>query len=168
MVEIEQDKISFCTELNVREYISIIHNWGKIPPFGYIWWEHITSFGLFFLEQMVMEEDEEKFLELKKTITWRDWHKFIPLLKKFFITNAEYREIVNNVSFIKRRPSFGPSEDPVFHVYLLFRQQQATMTLNDIMDLDYKTFLKFYFYNLGEAIVDSIADRKKQQNHMTG
>ena len=158
MVKIEENEIRFINKLTVGEYIDICNRWAKpLPTADHKWWLRQTSFGYFFLAHVVCSVDDlEIFNEIKDDLTWRDWHMFIPVLKNFFITNTEFRQIIGNISFVKGRPSVGTQEDPVFNIYMMYRQLNGFTNFDELLNMNYKTFFKLYLYTMGDAIMEKV------------
>jgi len=155
-------EIHFVSELTVEDYIQICNKWAKpVPTSDHKWWMHESEFGYFFLEHMTSSyESLDDFRKIRPKLTWRDWHMFIPALKNYFVTHTEFLQIVNNISFIKGKPSMGTSEDPVFNVFMMFKSLGGYANLGEILSMNYKTFFKLYLYTMGEVIIDKANNNK--------
>lgn len=108
---------------------------------------------------MCREKDRKKL----EGITWRDWHNFIPILSKFFLTFKEYNQIIRNLAYIKEDIRIGIIETPFFKSYILAKVWDTGLSFSEMWNMPYKNFFKLYLYSIGDKLM--IKQEEKRDYH---
>lgn len=149
--DIEDIESRFKKELTVEDWLDITGSYPGIPNLNYYFWYHISDFGIHVLKRTKLNEKEHEIPIDLDTLTWKDWHHFIPVLRKYFITFREYWGIAWNIRFTKRGMAEYVAETPDYMLYCLSRD--ANINITDCLNMKYKTFYKLYLYRvIGESI----------------
>lgn len=144
-IEKENIEYDFKTNLTVLDYEKIVNSWKADFPTQHTWWKTFSQFAVHVLTRMYNYEN----LEVNEV----NYDKFIPTLEKYFLTDKEYETIVKNVGYMKRDAPTLFRETPVFKIYNMMRMWHIKPSLNDLFNMEYKVFMKFYLYSLGENFV---------------
>ena len=139
-------KYGFKDKLTVLDYDRIVNSWEGDFPTQHTWWKKYSLFAVHVLKAMY---DFNKSVEINED----NYDKFIPILKRYFLTDKEYETIVKNVGYMKRDAPTLFMETPVFKIYNMMRMWHIKPSLNDLFNMEYKIFMKFYLYSLGENFV---------------
>lgn len=97
-------------------------------------------------------------VDLDSEITRKTWYKFIPLLKRMFLTYSEYHGLIRNVHYLKGNTPIPGPEDGDFMLYIMIRNKELPF---NPLKLDYKTFFKLYLYIFGENYLPGLSKREK-------
>lgn len=145
---LESIDIAFQKKLTVRDWLYLTKSYPgpiKIRPW---WWLHKTDFGMYVLKYACMEE--ERLEEMN--VTWRNWHRFIPTLRRYFLSVNEYKGTVLNALLSKKGRYQMVQENPTYKLYIMIRGLNTDFSIKDILDMDTKTFFSLYLYIASEGV----------------
>lgn len=143
----------FCNSISVEFYDRIISFWEEERPSGRGWWYEYSLYAVHVLNSVSMRKSYD--------INESNYHLFIPIMKKYFLTIEEYDIIVKNIAFVKKDNLKGLIDTPLFKVFSMLKFWNVSPTIENLINMDYKTFIKLYLYTVGDRFIKPINPKEK-------
>ncbi len=122
----------------MKIYTRICDHYGGKVPHAFDWYYHYSPFGVYFINLFV------PILEYDVNVR-ECWDEIADVLKKVLPTYEDVSAVMANLSYLNKRQEHKVKEYPVFVLMQMYRHLNGSTTFNELMNMEYKTFLKFIF-----------------------
>ena len=146
IIEYKEKEYKFKNNLNFKQVRAIVDKYGKPLhlPVAH-WWYKKTDFGMFFLQKLCSTKLPD--------IPEEEWYLFVPVLKNYFITFQEFKDIVHNALYLQGAEKM-PREDTNFMSFVLIKEF-SRLTYKEILALPYKKAIVLYVYSIARKMIGS-------------
>lgn len=148
-------KLGFKAFVTVEHFDQILSSYSGELPESPDFWKEYHPFGIHLLKCV------------RHNGTWpatKDNYKdYVPIMKRYFLTDEEYETIVKNVGFMKKDINNIYKDTPIYKIYNMMKMWGTYPTMSELLQMNYKTFLKIYLYSLGDRFVVPLRKPETQE-----
>lgn len=153
--EKENTRLEFRYFMTVEDFDKILSTYeGELPEKPDFWKEY-HPFGVHMLKENWYGGD--------CPVNKDNYDQYIPIMKRYFLTNEEYETIVKNVGFMKKDINSIYKDTPIYKIYNMMKMWGTYPTISELLHMNYKTFLKIYLYSLGDRFIIPLKKPKAQE-----